>query len=255
MKLSCIGSSSKGNCYILTDEEQCPARYLILDCGAKWMDVLAGCDFNRSNEKGCIDGCLFTHRHTDHFYNTNSLKKYVIPSYGSNELSTDAASEDELWWKTVIGIPEKQKTSIKDWIVIPWYVPHTGNNNEKIPCFAYMIFSPSGYRMVYLTDFLHSPLTFKSFKVQTLLIACNHDDYIEEYENSTKFEHIVSGHSSLSTVQDIVRINKTDALRNVILCHLSDDNATPDLMHKTIQETVGENVNVFIARKGMKINL
>lgn len=244
MKLLCLGSSSDGNCYILKDKRRC----LILDCGAKWNEVMLGCyNFNRRS----IDACLFTHWHRDHFDNLNSLRLSAIPVYGSPALRDYAEGKIK-----VNALPELKRTWINEnWAVVPWNVPHTGARNETVPCYAYMIQSPSGHKMVYLTDFLHSPWTFKNQEIQTLLIACNHDDDIEEYENSEKFNHVVSGHSSLSTVNEIVRINQTDSLQNVILCHLSKDNATPNLMKRTIKKTVGENVKVFIARKGMEISL
>lgn len=245
MKLTVAGTGSNGNCYVLTDG----SHRLLLDCGVKWREALNACEFNVES----IDGCLFTHWHKDHMQNIDSLHLASIPTYGCDELSEFVGI---VYGESVHGLPQKLMTKINGgWTVVPWYVPHTGAENEEVPCYAYSIISPSGHRTVYMTDFLCSPMTFKSLKVHTMLIACNHDDEIEKYQNSAKYRHIVSGHSSLSVTNEIIRINQTEHLRNVILCHLSAENATPEVMREVVQKTVGDSVKLNIARKGMEIDL
>lgn len=260
MIFTCVGTGSSGNCYFLTDDDDFSdfyakeGHYLMLDCGEKlkWQDVLCGCNFQISK----VDALLVTHQHKDHLPNVKKVHKYGIPVYGSDELY-DFVKDTQ--GELIHCMKEKCQTTVNGgWKVVPWYVPHTGQDSEKVACYAYFVTSPRGYRMVYLTDFLYSPLTFKSLNVQTILIACNHDDITEdisENQNVEKYRHIVTGHSSLSVVKDLILANKTDALKNIILCHLSHENATPDLMQKTIQEVVGDSVNVFIAQNGMEINL
>lgn len=245
MKLTVAGTGSDGNCYVIEDDN----RRLLLDCGVTWREALRACEFNAKS----IDGCLFTHWHKDHMQNIDSLHLANIPTYGCDELSEFVGI---VYGESVHGLPQKLMTKINGgWTVVPWYVPHTGAENEEVPCYAYIIISPSGHRTVYMTDFLCSPITFKSLKVHTILIACNHDDEIEKYQNSAKYRHIVSGHSSLSVTNEIIRINQTEYLRNVILCHLSAENATPEVMREVVQKTVGDSVKLNIARKGMEIDL
>ena len=247
MRLAVVASGSRGNCYILKDND----NYLMLDCGeyVKWSDVLAGCDFMIGN----VDALLVTHWHRDHLPNTRKIQRMGIPVYGCDELeSFTKLTQGE----SIHGIQAKHITKIANrWKVVPWYVPHSGNDNENVPCFAYYIESPSGHKTVYITDFMYSPVTFKSWNVNTILVACNHDDELDEEENEAKIRHIVSGHSSLSTVNELIRVNQTESLRNVILCHLSSDNATPSVMRETIQQTCGDNVTVNIATKGKTIEL
>ena len=248
MIFSCAKSGSTGNGYFIRDDNE---HYLMLDCGAKlkWINVISACDFNIS----LVDGLLVTHWHNDHLPDVKKIHRQGIPVYGSNELKEYVK---ETQGEIIQGLPEKRKTTISGgWKVVPWYVPHTGNGGENVPCFAYYIESPSGYRIVYITDFLYSPLTFKTLKPNTILVACNHDDDIDGSDNSEKFRHVISGHSSLSTVNELIKVNQTDALKNVILCHLSASNATPVLMFRTIQSTVGDRVYVFIAHAGMQIDL
>ena len=252
VSLSCVSTGSHGNCYFIRDGDS----YLMLDCGdhIPWRSVLSGCDFQISH----VDAALITHKHSDHCGNIKELLFYGVTIYTNRE-TADFINET---YATKLHIPYNEKSIVvrprkrlviipKMWEVIAWYVPHTGNNGQDCPCYAYYIKTPSGHSLAYITDFLYSPLTFKSLNVETILIACNHDDELDEV-NEQKFRHIVSGHSSLSTVKELIRVNQTDCLRNVILCHLSAENATPEKMVSEIQEVTGDHVTVSIAQKGMK---
>lgn len=241
MNLTCVSTgSTSGNCYLLQDDN---GHYLCLDCGksVSEIELKKGCGFNIID----IDAVIYTHCHQDHFGHNVYFYISGIPMYGCPGLQN-----------RVKGIPEKSIQFLNGgWKVVPWLVPHTGNDGQDVNCYAYYIESPSGHRMVYLTDFMYSRLTFHNLKVQTILIACNNDGDIEEYDNSAKYRHVLTGHSSLSTVKEIIRKNQTSSLRNVILCHLSESNASPVKMLNEIYGIVNPNVRVSIARKGRKYNL
>lgn len=79
------------------------------------------------------------------------------------------------------------------------------------------------------------------------------DDSLER--DSAKYEHVLKGHSSVSTVRDIILANKTPDLRDVILCHLSSENADPERMKSEIQQAAGKWVNVAVAKSGMTVEL
>ena len=56
-------------------------------------------------------------------------------------------------------------------------------------------------------------------------------------------------------VKEIIKTNMTDALKHIILCHMSEDNADPEDMQMEIQELVGYAATVDIAEKGKVIDL
>ena len=236
MKITCVASGSSGNCYIVNDE----GHMLCLDCGQKiqWNQVQRACDF-RIHE---LDGVIYTHQHSDHFGHISDFVKRGIDCYGGPELA-------EIDSRVQTGPGARTRLLKKRWRLFHWKVPHTDGDGSECPCYAFYIITPSTHKIVYMTDFLYSPYTFKTLSVNTLLIACNHDDDIDSEHMGEKFRHTVSGHSSLSTVDEIVRVNKTDSLRNIILCHLSRENATPTKMVGKIAETAGPDINVFVAAK------
>ena len=87
-----------------------------------------------------------------------------------------------------------------------------------------------------------------------MLLECNHMDNLMD-SSSANYIHALKGHSSLSVVKEFVEVNKTPDLRNIILCHLSSENADPETMQKEVQSVAGKWVNVEIAEKGFQCEL
>lgn len=86
------------------------------------------------------------------------------------------------------------------------------------------------------------------------MIEANYDKRLIDSNHPAK-EHILKGHLELQTTKAFVLANKTPDLRNVILCHLSSENAEPERMKSEIQEIAGRWVNVDIADKGKEWKL
>lgn len=71
MYLKCLGSSSAGNCYLLTSNN---GETLILDCGIPIKEIKKGLNWNVKD----VVGVLCTHKHLDH---SKSVKDFVIWEY------------------------------------------------------------------------------------------------------------------------------------------------------------------------------
>lgn len=173
-----------------------------------------------------------------------------IQCYGCDELQEHL---EVITGEKIIGLPERISKRIGSWKVIPFYVPHTTRDKETgtlIPCpnFGYLI-QWGDEKLLYMTDFEYCRYNFKNQRINYMLLECNHmDDSLER--DSAKYEHVIKGHSGVSTVRDIILANKTPDLRNVILCHLSSENAEPERMKQEIQEVAGKWVNVDVAHAG-----
>jgi len=220
MKLLTVGTGSAGNCYLLQLNDD---SYIALDCGVAWKKVMIVTKFRPSD----IRFALVTHNHSDHSCYERDFRRNGIDTYNVDNL-------------IVRKIFKKGDVEI-----IPFEVPH------DVRCYGYLI-RVDGRNIVYMTDFGYCQYTFKSWNIDTWIIACNHiaPPNIDEM----KYAHVVWGHSSLATVKDIIQINKCDAMKNIILCHYSED-ADTDLMIKEIQEIAGDGVNVSLAEKGKVITL
>ena len=220
MKLYTVGTGSLGNCYLLKRENN---KIIALDCGCKWRDVLIGCNFRPLD----IDLALVTHSHSDH-------ARYMGDFTGNG---IDLVSYEN--------VKPKKIYKKGDSAVVPFEVPHDVKN------YGYLI-RVDGRTIVYMTDFGYCRYTFKSWNVDTFLIACNYTAPPDSEE--ANYAHVVMGHSSLDTVKDILAVNKSDSLKNVILCHTSLS-ADTELMVSEIQKVVGDGVNVTVARKRKEIEL
>ena len=220
MQLYTVGTGSLGNCYLLKREND---RFIALDCGCKWRDVLIGCNFRPLD----IDLALVTHSHSDHSRHVGDFEENGI----------DVINTDNTFPKKVL-----QKGDYK---VVPFEVPHDVKN------YGYLI-RVDGRTIVYMTDFGYCKYTFKSWNVDTFIVACNYTAPPDSEE--ANYAHVVMGHSSLDTVKDILAVNKSDSMKNVILCHTSSS-ADTELMVSEIQKVVGDNVKVTVARKKQTIEL
>lgn len=224
IRLNVGSSDSSGNCYSLTDES---GRILLLDAGIPLPEIKKLVNWKTSS----IVGCFISHEHADHSKSADKLRKMGIDVFEPYKGG-------------------KQSFKSSEWRMTAFELPHDGVDNRGV-----MIVSASGHRMLYLTDFSYCVYTFQKQKIQTILIECNHMDEIDKDDNEGKYSHVLRGHSSLSVVKEFLRVNQTDDLRNVILCHLSTDNANPDEMVNQVQEVVSSSVNVMIAKKGLEVIL
>ena len=158
----------------------------------------------------------------------------------------------------MIGKPERIPFEVGSFRIIPFYLPHTTRDKDTgalIPCpnFGYLI-QCGDEKLLYLTDFEFCKYVFKSQRINYMVLECNHMDNLMD-SSSANYVHSIKGHSSLSVVKSFVEVNKTPDLRNIILCHLSSENADPETMQKEIQSVAGKWVNVAVAKPGITVKL
>ena len=216
--LTCIGTGSKGNCYLLN----CDGQKLLLDCGLSVKRIKIGLNFDLSG----IVGCLVTHNHKDHSLSALNVECMGIPVYKPYEC-----------------VNQMRSKHFGDILVQSFPVPHDG-----VPCVGYII-TYGVWKMLYATDFEYIPWHFDGMRINAMLIECNHQDEITD-DLAENYGHVVRGHASLNVTRDAVVANTTDALTDVILCHLSEMNAYPAEMVKVIKSAVPDSVNVSIASRG-----
>ena len=257
MLLKCVNTGSQnGNCYILENDTEA----LILDAGVRYKDVLKALDYNISK----VTGLLLTHEHGDH---TKAFKDFIrsgIPVYGCDELQEHL---EIVTGEKIIGKQEKISFQSGDFRIVPFYVPHDG-----CPCFAYIIYHPECGNILYATDMSRiaqidenyrlkmvngRPMdwSFKNLRLAHMIIEANYD--FSDFADMDEFKrsHVGFGHHSLQCCKRFVEENKTPDLRNVILCHLSSENADPDRMKSEIQEVAGKWVNVDVAHAALEVEL
>lgn len=154
--------------------------------------------------------------------------------------------------------PERMPFKVGAFHVTGFYLPHTTRDKDTgalIPCpnFGYLI-QCGDEKLLYMTDWEYCSYVFKKQRINYMVLECNHMDNLMD-SSSANYIHALKGHSSLSVVKDFVEVNKTPDLRNIILCHLSSENADPETMQKEVQTVAGKWVSVAVAKAGMTVEL
>ena len=121
---------------------------------------------------------------------------------------------------------------------------HTDANGEPCPIYGFLITHKEMGRMLYITDCEVVKWRFKH--INHILLAVNYDKDLIDNEASAKVNHVYRGHMSIDTACDFVKSNNSKYLQNVIMCHLSKNNADKDLFIENMQKAV-PNVNVDVA--------
>ena len=226
MRLKCLGSSSAGNCYLLTSES---GETLILDCGIPIKEIKKGLDWNIKD----VVGVLCTHKHLDHSKSLNDFKSMGIPIYAP--YLGDSCKSMNMGGFTVK--PFDLTTIDGNWT-------HTDANGEPCPIYGFMITHMEMGRMLYITDCELIKWKFKD--INHILLGVNYDKDLIDNEDSAKVNHVYRGHMSIDTACDFVKSNNSNYLQNVIMCHLSKNNADKDLFIDKMKSAV-PNVNVDVA--------
>ena len=234
MKLKCIATGSSGNCYTLTANN---GETLILDCGIPIKEIKKGLNWNIMG----IQGAVCTHCHSDHSLSLSELRNIGIdvfhPSVDQN-----------------VGVVNFGSFRVQsfDLTTLDGGWTHTNADGSECPCCGFLITHKEMGRMLYITDCELVKWKFKD--INHILLGVNYDNDLIENEDSAKVNHVYRGHMSIDTACDFVKANYSDSLQNVIMCHLSKDNAEPDLFIKKMQK-VAPQANVYVARKGLEVEL
>ncbi len=230
MKLKCIATGSSGNCYALTSDS---GETLILDCGVPIKEIKKGLDWNIKN----VVGVLCTHRHLDHSKSVKDFRQMGIPIYG---LYLKAAPMRTMKIGEFNVKPFDLTTTDGSWT-------HTDANGEPCPIFGFLITHPEMGRVLYITDTELIKWRFKG--INHILLGVNYDKDLIDNEDSAKVNHVYLGHMSIDTACDFVKANNSKELQNVIMCHLSKNNADKDLFIDKMKSAVS-NANVDVAEPG-----
>lgn len=237
MKLTCLGSSSAGNCYLLQADN---GETLILDCGIPIKEIKKGLDWNI---KGIV-GVLCTHKHLDHSKSVKDFETMGIPICEPYK----ALLMNQFLANSYFTVRAFDLTTVDG----RW--THTDANGEPCPIFGFLITHKEMGRMLYITDCELIKWKFKD--INHILLGVNYDKDLVDTDNP-KANHVFRGHLSIDTACDFVKANDSDSLQNVIMCHLSSENADKDSFIAKMKNAVnGANVDVaeqgksWILRKG-----
>lgn len=233
MFVRCIGTGSQqGNCYALYDND---GKILLLDLGLARKEILKGIDFNVSD----VVGAVVSHVHTDHSKAVKDFENMGISVFKPYE----KFYQIKLWGGFKIKPFDLTDKNGK--------FMHTNNDGSECPCYGFLIEHEDIGKMLYITD--TELVKWRFSGINHILISCN---YQKKYiSDSAKRNHVLRGHMELETVKEFVKANKSNTLRTIILCHLSQESADPKECLSEAQNVVGEGVKCVCAVAGETVEL
>lgn len=239
MKLKVLGSSSSGNSYVFTDSKD---KRLIVDAGVNYDKLLEAIDYDIDS----VVGVLITHEHGDHLKKATveKLSKSRINIYTSRGTKESAqilgASPNVLEWFGLYGGYKIMPFSIHHDAAEPW---------------GFLIYHPEFGTTLFATDTYMIDYDFGT--LNNILIECNYDpnkmrsNMDEGVITKSHMYRVVGSHMSLDGLTTYLDRIDRKALNNLVLIHLSGDNADRDKFIRTINENFG--IEPIIAHKGMEI--
>ena len=220
MRLKCLGSSSAGNCYTLTSDS---GETLILDCGIPIKEIKKGLNWNIRN----VVGCIVSHVHSDHSKSVKDFEDMGIPVCKPYE-----------------ALLVNQFLRTFDLTTLDGRWTHTNADGSECPCYGFLITHQEMGRMLYVTDTNLIKWKFKG--INHILLGTNYDKDLVNVDNQGKANHVFRGHLSIDTACEFVKSNNSNDLQNVIMCHLSSENADSDSFIEKMKK-VAKNANVDVA--------
>ena len=234
-----LSSGSCGNCYYLGTSE----KGILIDAGASCRRLVRMLKDNDINVD-TIQGVLVTHSHLDHIKFLGSFcKKLHKPVYTASLI--DEVLSGHSFTSPVIGpyrnvIPDGEEIDLSGISVRFFEVTHDA---RQMVGYAIGI---EGHRFVIMTDI--GRLTDEALEyascAHTLVIESNYDmDMLQKGSYTPELKQRIamgSGHLSndecAATLKQIVH----PGLRNIFLCHLSENNNTPELAYSASSHALQE---------------
>lgn len=250
MRLKVLGSSSKGNCYILENDTEC----LIMEAGISLSTVKEALKFTKKK----VVGCIVTHRHGDHANYALNLM-----SWGINLLAHEDVF-DSIAQRARIGDLAKIETRKK--VAQHGKVEHLGgfairplsvDHDEDVPCFCYQIAHKDIGVLLFATDFVSMPYKFNNLSV--IMIEANYMNDIMDHNVSEgvidewRAKRTRNSHCELGTAIKVINAQNLCDVRKVILLHLSGENADGYHFQTEVERQTG--IPTTVARSGLTIEL
>jgi len=238
MNLKVLGSSSKGNCYLLESDTEC----LIIEAGVPFKDVKVAMDFNTAK----IHGVLASHEHRDH---SGYVKQYIdsgIRCYSSKQ-AWEGLGIDHY---NAIHVTPKMYFEVGNFSIIALPVHHDVYN------FAYVIKHKDCGSVLFCTD--TDDFNYNLTGLNHIIIEANYDiDIIDDmaiYKDMdlSLRQRTLGSHMELGRLKEIIEDMDISNVRNIVLVHLSDSNSHSK---KFRNELIGLTAkDVYIAEKNLVID-
>lgn len=238
MQLKVLGSSSKGNCYLLDNGKDC----LMIECGVAFKEVQKAVNFEVSR----ICGAIISHEHGDHAKHVQKCLNSCIPCYASQGTIDALKIQSPL----AHAMDALKVHKIGNFKVQPFATEH-----DAAQPFGFLIFHPECGKVLFATDTHYLRYTFQG--LNNILIECNYrQDILDANVEAGKLPNglrarTIKSHMEFETCKETLLANDLSSVNNIVLIHLSDGNSNEREFKQGIETATGKTIH--IAQGGMTI--
>lgn len=239
MQLKVIGSSSKGNAYVLDGQRES----LVIEAGIKLKEIKRAIGFDNLPK---VVGCIISHSHNDH---AGYAAEYA--EAGIIVLALQATLDAKGIGRNCMAVEEGKGYKVGGFTVFPFEVMH------DVPCIGYVVCHEECGKLVFFTDTYACQHSFTG--VTHYLIEANYsDERLEENIAAGRVpqllrNRLLTSHMEIGNTIAFLRRNPLKAVRNIVLVHLSDGNSDEaQFIDRTIAAT---GKRVYAARAGMVVDI
>ena len=146
-----------------------------------------------------------------------------------------------------------QQFDIGNFTILPFDTQH----DAAEPLGFLIQYNSTNERLLYATDTYY--IKYKFNKLNYILIECNYNkEKAKENEvngiiNKSRYTRLLESHMSLENLLKFLQANDLRNVKNIILCHLSNDNSNEKIMRDTVFEQTKIKTNV--AKPGLVLEL
>jgi len=230
MRILPIASSSKGNAYVVEQDDEA----LLVDCGVSCKCLKAAFDLAK------LRGVLVTHNHIDHISGLSTLLNAVDVPVFANAMTADAVAESQkIDNSAFVCFENGQSFDIGPFVVLPFSIPH-----DAADPVGYLIRGDQVY--FHGTD-IGTPLDsigVKLAEAELALLESNHDSVmLRTSARPPSLKQRISGprgHLSNDDACELVKRFASPKLKHLWLAHLSGECNLPRLALGAMRETLAE---------------
>ena len=228
MTFTSLASSSRGNCYVVSDGETA----ILLECGISFRRIKKGLSFDLSN----IRACLVSHEHKDHAKSVMDVIKSGVEVFASE------GTADALGCDLITTVADRIQFHVGSLEIMPFATFH-----DAAEPLGFLIYSRTdGERLVFATDTVNLGYRFPG--VNLLALEANYDKDILVHcgRMPEKVCHrVINSHMEIETLCQYLRTLDLSVCRTIYLLHLSNAASNEGNFIERVRQAVPPNVQVI----------
>lgn len=232
MKINVLASGSTGNAYEISDGQE----RILLEAGLSWPALQEAMGYTTTG----LRAVLCSHEHGDHSGGLEEAMDAGIDCY----MSPGTAEALDLSGHRLHLMEAESTVSIGPWAVAAYEVEH-----DAAEPLCFYITSPSGDRILYVTDAPYIPRNFAG--VTHLMVEANYDEItLRESVKSGETERwlaerVRNNHMGLKRLSIALRKMDLSDVREIILLHLSESNSDAQTIQRRVRRITGRPVRII----------